>query len=160
MAEKLIRDLIKADNVRQASSSEMRRLLGRKLVEEAQEVLQVLMFDDSVISISNRQARLIEELADVGEVCSAIMRREGVPLDALKHKRESKKAQLGSFDSGRVMTNVERADPEGQMTILIERFCDLLGTPGLATSDDPDFHKKAAALVRRAMELGIVDNAS
>jgi predicted house-cleaning noncanonical NTP pyrophosphatase (MazG superfamily) len=96
VTEKLVRNgpgqRIRAEGgkVRVAGEHEMRRLLARKLVEEAQEVLAAVE--------DNKQSQVIEELADVAEVLHALRNVTGIKKDDVRVARNAKRMRKGDFD--------------------------------------------------------------
>lgn len=95
---KLVRDLIpdiirrsgRTADVRYLSGGELVKALAAKLCEEAREVLDAV--DD--------REKLIEELADVTEVISALMERQGISDHDVVEAAQVKVQQRGRFDRG------------------------------------------------------------
>lgn len=98
--DKLVRDripeLIRENDerpvTRVASGPEYDRRLGDKLCEEAAEF---------------REARTLEELADVLEVVDAICEREGISRAELESLQREKRDERGGFSDGIVLERVE-----------------------------------------------------
>lgn len=121
--EKLVRDGINyldKVNIRTASPDEMPRLLGRKLVEEANEVLRALMLHNSVITPFNRHIRLVEELADITEVEDVIIELNGIEGDSVDLAQTRKHEHLGGFDERRVLTLPDSHHVDSQLRSLVE----------------------------------------
>jgi predicted house-cleaning noncanonical NTP pyrophosphatase (MazG superfamily) len=102
--EKLIRQDIPLPpevKTRKASNEELDKLLGAKLVEEAQELAEVLMTPapdlERVGEYKERKRRLIDEAADVLEVLNTILHRHGIDAAALGHALEAKCDARGGF---------------------------------------------------------------
>lgn len=104
---KLVRDripaIIEADGDRpethRADDEEYARLLGEKLVEEAEEY---------------RTSRDVEELADVAEVLAAVRSFEGVDGNELARTRAEKADERGRFEERVVLERVVHGADEGE----------------------------------------------
>lgn len=106
MDEKLIRDKIELDDdavTRQAAPDELNRLLGRKLVEEAEELAQALR-SASGITTGEAMRQIIDEAADVMEVMNTILWRLGIDNYTLARRMETKRNARGGF-TDRVLLN-------------------------------------------------------
>jgi predicted house-cleaning noncanonical NTP pyrophosphatase (MazG superfamily) len=105
--EKLVRDKIPKVVTEGGESARIARLnpdehlaaLKIKLVEEAFEVRD------------SRREGLIEELADVSEVISAICATAGISSDELARVQERKRDRRGGFDEGLLLLETGRDDP-------------------------------------------------
>ena len=103
MFEKLIRDRIpelaaaqsRVLSTRIATDEEMDRLLGLKLVEETQEVLEALH--------SRGRQELVDELADVQTVIDQIAFRKGISKTEIQQRFTEKLMTRGGFSSGLVL---------------------------------------------------------
>src|SRR5262245_36594491 len=101
--EKLVRDKIRLrpdQRPRIADRSEMPRLLARKLVEEAEELLQVEMFHETVLP--DKRPRRTQELVDIAEVCAAIHEFHDIDDNLFEREVEFKARLRGSFLEGHV----------------------------------------------------------
>jgi predicted house-cleaning noncanonical NTP pyrophosphatase (MazG superfamily) len=95
---KLVRDLIpdlirqsgRQADVRHLSGEDLVSALGAKLREEAQEAADAL----------DSREKLIEELADITEVMSALMAIRGIPEHDVVAAAQAKALQRGRFESG------------------------------------------------------------
>ena len=95
---KLVRDLVpelirqsgRRADVRHLSGEELVGALGAKLREEAQEAAEAL----------DSREKLIEELADLTEVMSALMAIRGIPEHDVVAAARAKALQRGRFESG------------------------------------------------------------
>jgi predicted house-cleaning noncanonical NTP pyrophosphatase (MazG superfamily) len=96
---KLVRDkipqIIEADGkkceIRTAGNDELIELLEAKLIEEAEEF---------------REAKNLEELADIMEVVFGLANVLGYSEDELLEKRQEKKEERGGFEEGLVLNKV------------------------------------------------------
>lgn len=108
MDEKLIRDKIELDDdavTRQAAPEELESLLGRKLVEEAEELAQVLKSaSGSGLMPGETLRQIIDEAADVMEVMNTILWRLGIDTYSLARRMEIKRNARGGF-TDRVLIN-------------------------------------------------------
>ena len=103
MFEKLIRDRIpelaeaqsRVLSTRIAKDEELDRLLGLKLVEEAQEVIEAL-------HNCGRQD-LVDEIADVQTVIDELARRKGISKTEIQQRVAEKLASRGGFGDGLVL---------------------------------------------------------
>ncbi|MEN9315694.1 MAG: hypothetical protein RIS35_2087 [Pseudomonadota bacterium] len=103
MLEKLIRDRIPAIAraegrelpVRSAGGEELARLLGLKLVEETQEVLDALS--------GGSPSGLLDELADLQTVIESIAIRHGFAREDIDRRVAEKRAERGGFEDGLVL---------------------------------------------------------
>ncbi len=103
MHEKLIRDgipaLARADGraleTRPAHDHELDRLLGLKLVEEAQEALDAIL--------DGRKSGLLEELADLQTVLDAVAARKGLTRAQIDEVVRAKRKERGGFDARLVL---------------------------------------------------------
>lgn len=87
---------------RQISGNLRKGFLISKLLEEALEVREAL---------TDSQKR--EELADLFEVFRAIVKAEGVPLDAVERAAEEKKSKAGGFEEGLILLQTGIGGPDG-----------------------------------------------
>ncbi len=96
--EKLVRngpgERIRAEGgaIRVADEREMRLLVARKLVEEAQEVLAAL--EDETTPLS----QVVEELADVTEVVRSVRQLLNIRKDDIRAARRAKRLREGDFE--------------------------------------------------------------
>lgn len=103
MNEKLVRDIpgqrIRAEggNVRVASAHEMTSLLARKLVEEANEVVQAVVLWDAEQEPGKHRPQIVEELADAAEVIATLRRMFYISEEELEHAMQMKRADKGTF---------------------------------------------------------------
>ena len=107
MGEKLIRDKIELDSdaiVRQAHPDELNKLLGEKLIEEANELAQALALTTSGITPKEIERQIIDESADVLEVLNTILWRNGITNFQLALRIETKSNARGGF-TNRVLVN-------------------------------------------------------
>jgi len=101
--EKLIRQNLALPpevKTRQASNEELDGLLGRKLIEEATEMAEVLSMDISLYTsetYKERKRKLIDEAADVLEVLNTILARNGISAEAVGARLEFKCDERGGF---------------------------------------------------------------
>ena len=68
-------------------SSEKIRYLRKKVLEEATEVAEAFS-----------RANLVEEIADLREVCIALMKEENITWGEVERARKAKKIEKGGFD--------------------------------------------------------------
>jgi predicted house-cleaning noncanonical NTP pyrophosphatase (MazG superfamily) len=102
---KLVRDLIpdliresgRLAEVRYLSGGELASALAAKLREEAQEAAETV----------DRRERLIEELADLTEVMSALMALQGIDQREVAEAAQHKAPRRGRFDTGAWLTTAD-----------------------------------------------------
>jgi predicted house-cleaning noncanonical NTP pyrophosphatase (MazG superfamily) len=120
--EKLVRQLDFADapqRTRRARPEELPMLLGRKLVEESRELLEVLMFHGTVMLPDQRRARLLDELGDVFDVCDTIIKLHGIQPLRVTLAIEEKQEERGKFVD-KVLTDAPDDREETQLRSLVE----------------------------------------
>lgn len=102
---KMIRDnlVIKDAEVRTSHNGEYPHWLGRKLVEEATEVAQAMLFHPDFIDDKQRRLRIIDEMADVSEVIATIRHNYRCSSEMIEHARQLKFNRLGGFKLGRLL---------------------------------------------------------
>jgi len=147
-----------ASSIRVATADEMPRLLGRKLVEEANEVLQVLMFHPSVLSPDNRIEQLLPELADVFEVVDAIAEINDLGPSRVSEACDKKFQSKGGFQDRLVLTGLKDNTPDSKLRQLVEDVIRELIAVNGGTSAFPTGTLKE--LVKRADELGCIGTVS
>jgi predicted house-cleaning noncanonical NTP pyrophosphatase (MazG superfamily) len=84
---------------KQLSESEYKKELGKKLMEEA----------DEVLSASSRE-HLIEELADVLEVIDALCKAHGLEKEAVLAAQNAKRIKRGGFEGRKFVETVEHPE--------------------------------------------------
>jgi predicted house-cleaning noncanonical NTP pyrophosphatase (MazG superfamily) len=120
--EKLVRHKIKFDStakLRVCRDSERNRLLARKLVEESDEVLQIVMVHDDFIPMAQRKEQLMEELADVKEVVATIAEAYSIPMDDICSLQDRKRTREGGF-LDKVLVNARDTRVETRLRALVE----------------------------------------
>jgi len=124
--EKLIRDRIpelaaaqsRVLSTRIATEDELDRLLGLKLIEEAQEVIEALH--------SCGRQELLDELADVQTVIDELAYRKGISKEEVKQRVAEKLVVRGGFSTGLVLREPlvpHRRLHVGGASTLVEAIC-------------------------------------
>lgn len=163
MGEKLIRqniELPESATTRRADPSELDRLLGAKLVEEAKELRAVLEtpLDDPQTTLGGRldgrRHRIVDEAADLLEVLNVALYRHSIPGMAVEVRIERHNTQRGGFVD-RVLTGIPD-DREAQLQLLVEDQQRALIQIASGVADKAMADKALSEFHERAVQLGCV----
>lgn len=156
--EKLVRqrDFEREPNrIRQARPEELPRLLGRKLVEEAEEVLAVCMLHPSVITDAARKVQLIDELADVVEAMFAVATKHLIAPPQIINRATLKAERRGHLID-RVLIDATDDRVETKLRTLVEDLVAALRDARLGEYGHEDRADNTAKLEQRARDLGCI----
>ncbi len=158
MIEKLVRSKIRfsADaQLRDARPDEVRKLLARKMCEEADELSRVLYLHDDFLPPAERRKQVVDELADISEVHAVVARHLEIPITEIGLHQAGKRYRLGTFER-KVLTNAVDERSETKLRLLVEDcIAALRSDVVIAQAVTPD---KLAELEKRASNLGCLDD--